>query len=302
MSSDLEGDAFTAGIIAEKPKEKKYAEEVLAAVEGPKAPSYVEKVINSSTASGMLANKIASLETVSNADDLDFEEMAALNKQLQDNAIEEEGGIVGFLKYLPTVVAQSLGSMVVAAPSGAAGAALGAGAGSVVPVIGTITGAAGGFAAGTSLALEYSSSLMGALRDAGVDITDADQLKSAFNSPEKMNEAKSYALKRGIPVAAFDAISGGIAGKLFKPVAGATAKELIKAGAKETAVQAVLGGAGEATAQAIAEGKLDGRQIAYEMVAEPVTSLPPAAINYLGEKAKTAAEKKYVAKIGRAHV
>lgn len=292
-----EGDAFTAGIITEKPETKKYAKEVLAAVEGPEAPSYIEKVINGTTASGMLANKIYNLETFGNPDDVDFEDIASYNKMLQDNAIEDEGGVVGFLKYLPTVVMQSLGSMIIAAPTGAAAAATGAAAGSIVPGIGTVTGLASGFSAGTSMALEYSSSLMGSLRDAGVDITDADQLKAAFNDPNKMAEAREYALKRGIPVAAFDAISGGIAGKLFKTAAGATTKELIKAGAKETAVQAGLGGAGEATAQLVADGKLDGRQIAYEMVAEPVTAVPPAAINYLGEKAKTAAEKKYVKRI-----
>lgn len=292
-----EGDAFTAGIITSKPETKKYAKEVLAAVEGPEAPSYIEKVINGTTASGMLANKIYNLETFGNPDDIDFEDIASYNKMLQDNAIEDEGGVVGFLKYLPTVVMQSLGSMIIAAPTGAATAATGAAAGSIIPGIGTVTGLASGFSAGTSMALEYSSSLMGALRDAGVDITDADQLKSAFSDPNKMEEAKAYALKRGIPVAAFDAISGGIAGKVFKTAAGATTKELIKAGAKETAVQAVLGGAGETTAQLVADGKLDGRQIAYEMVAEPVTAIPPAAINYLGEKAKTAAEKKYVKRI-----
>jgi hypothetical protein len=294
-----EGDAFTAGIIKEKPPTKTYAKEVLAAVEAPKENSYIEKVVNSTTAAGLLANKIAASETMSDLDDVDFEEIAGFNKQLQDNAIEEEEGVVGFIKYLPTVVMQSAGSMIIAAPSGLAAGAVGAGVGSVVPGLGTAAGAAAGFASGTSLALEYSSSLMGSLRDAGVDITDADQLKAAFNSPEKMSEAKSYALKRGIPVAIFDAISGGIAGKFFKTAAGATTKQLIKAGAKETGVQAVLGGAGEATAQLIADGKLDGRQIAYEMVAEPVTSLPPAAINYLGDKAKTAAEKKYVQRIDK---
>jgi len=292
-----EGDAFTAGIIKEKPASKTYAKEVLTAVEGPEPISYIEKVVNSSTAAGVLANKIAASETMSNLDDTDFEEIAGLNKQLQDNAIEEEEGVVGFIKYLPTVVMQSAGSMIVAAPSGLAAGAVGAGVGSVVPGLGTAAGAAAGFASGTSLALEYSSSLMGSLRDAGVDITDADQLKSAFNSPEKMSEAKSYALKRGIPVAVFDAISGGIAGKFFKTVAGATTKQVMKAGAKEVALQAALGGAGEATAQAIADGKLDARQIAYEMVAEPVTSLPSAAINYLGSKAKTAVEKKYVERL-----
>jgi hypothetical protein len=294
-----EGDAFTAGIIKEKPPTKTYAKEVLAAVEAPKENSYIEKVVNSTTAAGLLANKIAASETMSDLDDVDFEEIAGFNKQLQDNAIEEEEGVVGFIKYLPTVVMQSAGSMIIAAPSGLAAGAVGAGVGSVVPGLGTAAGAAAGFASGTSLALEYSSSLMGSLRDAGVDITDAGQLKAAFNSPEKMSEAKSYALKRGIPVAIFDAISGGIAGKFFKTAAGATTKQLIKAGAKETGVQAVLGGAGEATAQLIADGKLDGRQIAYEMVAEPVTSLPPAAINYLGDKAKTAAEKKYVQRIDK---
>jgi len=181
-----EGDAFTAGIIKEKPPTKTYAKEVLAAVEGPKENSYIEKVVNTSTASGLLASKIYSLETLSNADDLDFEDMAGYNKTLQDNAIEEEEGIVGFLKYLPTVALQSIGSMMAAGETGVKGAVTGAAIGSVVPIVGTTIGAAAGFRGATSLALEYSSSLMGSLRDAGVDITDVDQLKAAFNNPEKM--------------------------------------------------------------------------------------------------------------------
>jgi hypothetical protein len=292
-----EGDAFTAGIITEKPETKKYAKEVLAAVEAPQENSYIEKIVNGSVAAGLLADKIAVLETVSTADDIDFEEIASLNKQLRDNAIEDEGGVVGFLKQLPSVIGQSMGAAWFAAPAGITGAAIGATAGSAIPVLGTIGGAAAGFAGGTSLALEYSNSLMGALMDSGVDITNEEQLKSAFQSPEKMSEARNYALKRGIPIAVFDMISGKLAGNLFKTAAGATAKQVIKAGAKETGVQAVLGGAGEATAQLIADGKLDGRQIAYEMVAEPVNAIPSAAINYLGEKAKTAAEKKYIKRI-----
>jgi hypothetical protein len=293
-----EGDAFTAGIIKEKPPTKTYAKEVLAAVEAPKENSYIEKVVNTSTARGLLASKIYSLETFSNADDLDFEDMAGYNKILQDNAIEEEDGVVGFLKYLPTVALESIGSMMAAYETGAKGAVTGAAIGSAVPIVGTVTGAAAGFRGATSLALEYSSSLMGSLRDAGVDITDADQLKAAFNNPEKMSEARSYGLKRGIPVAAFDMISGGMSG-FFNPVANATKKEIFKAGVKETALQAALGGAGEATAQVIADGKLDGRQIAYEMVAEPFQAIPSSAIKYLGDKAKTAAEKKYVQRIDK---
>jgi hypothetical protein len=292
-----EGDAFTAGIIKNKPESKAYAKEVLTAVEGPKPNSYIDKIVYGSVAAGTLADKVASLNEKNNADDIDFEEIASLNKIIQDNAIEDEGGIVGFIKNIPNVLASSLISMGAAYKPALAGAATGAVTGSAFPVIGTAVGAAAGFAGGSSLALEYSSSLMASLRDAGVDITSEEDLKSAFLNPEKIKEARSYALKRGIPVALFDMVSGGLAGKIGKTTATATAKEIFKAGAKETAVQAVLGGAGEATAQVLADGKLDGRQIAYEMVAEPVSAIPSSAINYFGDKAKTVAEKKYVERL-----
>jgi len=292
-----EGDAFTAGIIKEKPPTKTYAKEVLNAVEGPEAPSYIDKIVYGSVAAGTLADKVASISGKKNADDIDFEEIASLNKIIQDNAIEDEGGIVGFIKNIPNVFLSSLISMGAAYKPALAGAGTGAATGSVFPIVGTGAGAAAGFAGGSSLALEYSSSLMGSLRDAGIDITSEEDLKSAFSNPEKIQEARSYAMKRGIPVALFDMVSGGLAGKIGKTTAKSTAKEIFKAGAKETAVQAVLGGAGEATAQVIADGELDGRQIAYEMVAEPVSAIPSSAINYLGEKAKTAAEKKYVERL-----
>ena len=272
---------------------KKIAEEIEAekariAAEEAKNVSDLEKLTRAGIASGKLANKIAYLETLPTAPtSSDFFEIASLMKEIQENTVEDEGGTIGFFKHLPGVVYQSLVSMATAAPTGAAGAAAGGVAGSVAGPGGMIAGLISGFGGGSSLALEYSSSLMSSLQEAGVNVTSARELSDAFNSPEKMSMAREYALKRGIPVAVFDAISGGIAGKFFKPVAGATAKQVMNAALKETGLQSGLGGLGELSAQLIADGEVNMRDVLYEMVAEPVTSIPEIAAGRMSSNTKS---------------
>ena len=272
---------------------KKIAEEIEAekariAAEEAKNVSDFEKLTRSGIASGKLANKIAYLETLPTAPtSSDFFEIASLMKEIQENTVEDEGGTIGFFKHLPAVVYQSLVSMATAAPSGVAGATAGGIAGSVAGPGGMIAGLISGFGGGSSLALEYSSSLMSSLQEAGVNVTSARELSEAFNSPEKMAIAREYALKRGIPVAVFDAISGGIAGKFFKPVAGATAKQVMNAALKETGLQSGLGGLGELSAQLIADGEVNMRDVLYEMVAEPVTSIPEIAAGRMSSNTKS---------------
>lgn len=140
----------------------------------------------------------------------------------------------------------------------AAGAGTGAVAGSVVPGIGTAAGASTGALAGlgmASLNLEYSGKIIEGLSELGVDVTNAEDLKNAFADKKLMDELKSDGLKKGIPVALFDMISGGIAGKvLSKPAKTIAGKAL--AGAAEMAVQAGLGAGGEAAGQLVSEGKI----------------------------------------------
>lgn len=152
----------------------------------------------------------------------------------------------------------------------ATGAAAGAVTGSVLPGVGTAAGAGSGVLVGmadSSLGLEYSAKFLESLHDSGVDVENAEDLKRAFEDDAVVSKARSSALKKGIPIAIFDLISGGIAGKLAtKPAKSLLGK--IALGAGEFGVQAAMGGAGEATGELISGEKLNPSAIISEMVGE----------------------------------
>jgi hypothetical protein len=160
-----------------------------------------------------------------------------------------------------------------------AGAAEGAALGSVIPGIGTMTGASSGFIAGsglTSLNLEHSSKIMETLSEEGVDITNANSLREAFGNEELMDRARTAGWKKGVPVALFDMLSAGIAGKFVSKSAKAimttgapSIGRKIAGGFGELGVQSTLGGAGEAAGQLVEKGKIyDTNAIVMEMLGE----------------------------------
>ena len=190
-------------------------------------PNEIQKVMNMGVASGILGKLIDSGST-------DFEKISYYNKVLQDNQ-PKEGDVLysdslvgGFALDVLRTVPQSFISMAVAAPSAIGEIGAGALAGSAIPIpgVGSLAVAFAGFAVGTSYAIEYANSMMSALQEAGVDTSNAEALESAFSNPTIMDEARSYANKRGIPVALFDAVSGGAGGKIAGAVAKSSRKSL----------------------------------------------------------------------------
>jgi hypothetical protein len=174
-------------------------------------------------------------------------------------------------RIIAELTGESLASMAkYGAPRIAAGAALGAGAGVAGLAPGVAAGAAGGALVGmsdTSLGLEYSGALLESLKEAGVNITDPEQLKKAFSDDATIDAARSHALKKGIPIAIFDLISGGIAGKIVsKPAKSLIGK--IGAGATEFAVQGAMGAAGETAGQVISGEKIQPGAILGEALGE----------------------------------
>lgn len=151
-----------------------------------------------------------------------------------------------------------------------AGALMGGAIGSVVPGIGTVSGLGGGATVGladTSLGLEYSGKFVESLQEQGVDVTDPKQLKSAFENEEIVSKARASALKKGIPIAIFDLISGGVAGKIAsKPAKSLLGK--IGQGAAEFGVQAALGGGGELAGQVTSGEEISPSAIIAEMAGE----------------------------------
>ena len=118
------------------------------------------------------------------------------------------------LRYVTSIVAESLVPSLVA---GGAGGAAGAVAGSAVPVVGTGAGAAAGLGVG-SAAIEYASTILDKLQDAGVNINDPKAVQAFLSDPEKMAAARQSGLLRGIPIGVVDAVTAGSAGRFIAPL------------------------------------------------------------------------------------
>lgn len=152
-------------------------------------------------------------------------------------------------------------------------ALVGAAGGSVFGPGGTATGAGLG-----SFAAEYSNTLQDVMAEKGVNGTDSMSIHAALNNPELMAAAREKALKRGIPVAIFDALTAGLAGKLLagaKPTVGSVGARA----AGELGLQAGGGAAGEAGAQ-LATGEYKPGDILMEAFAEMPTAIIEVPGNY----------------------
>ena len=168
-----------------------------------------------------------------------------------------------------TVVGESLPA---SAAVQASGAALGLGGRSPAGLM------AGTFAG--SYATEYSSTIFDTMRDAGVDLSNAEQVAAALNDDKFMATARERGAKRGLPVAAFDAISFGLAGRISKVIERG-GEGLVRRGAgaaAEVGAQAGAGAAGEAGAQLADKGKISSPsdvllEAAGEVAASPTEIL-----------------------------
>lgn len=173
------------------------------------------------------------------------------------------------VKILAELTGESLSAMAQYGGSRiATGAATGAALGSVVPGVGTASGAGSGIMVGladTSLGLEYTSKFIESLMDAGVDMKDPESIKKAFGNEDLISSARSSALKKGIPIAIFDLISGGVAGKIIsKPAKSIVGK--IGQGAIEFATQALMDASGEAAGELTSGEDLSAPAIIGEAV------------------------------------
>jgi len=160
---------------------------------------------------------------------------------------------------IESLTAQAKHGLVRMAAGGGIGFAMG---GPVGAGVGIITGM--GL---SSLNLEYSGKMMEVFQEMGVDTTDPKQLEDTFSDDAKVAEARSSALKKGIPVAVFDAISGGVAGRIVsKPAKTLVRKALLGTG--EMAVQAGLGAGGEFVGQKVAGERTNWASVLAEALAE----------------------------------
>jgi len=163
--------------------------------------------------------------------------------------------------------------------------------GSVLGPWGTAAGAGMG-----SFAVEFSNTIGDVLQERGVDFRDAYALSKAFNDPEIMAEARTKAMKRGVAIGTFDALTAGVAGKLL---AGAkpTVSSILSRVTGEMGVQMGGGMAGEALAQAITDEYKPG-----EILLEGFAELPSGIVEVRGNwrHARDAAVQRMTHDAGRA--
>ena len=180
------------------------------------------------------------------------------------------------------IIGEGLAGSLPALGAGLTAGAAGAAVGSVVPGIGTGIGYTAGQVAGTfggSLSTEYGSKILEELQNSGMDITDPNSIQSYFSDEEKLAPIREKALLRGVPVAAFDAVSAGIGGKLGRVFG----SEIIKEGEKvlgkkfatktgealtELGAQAVLGGGGEVAGSVAAGDEVNLKDVFAEVIGE----------------------------------
>ena len=140
------------------------------------------------------------------------------------------GKAVDFTVDLLKVIPESAISMLLTAPVAGKEMIIGGTAGTAIPIpgVGTVAGVTAGFTSATSYALEYSSALLEALENKGIDTSNAVALENAFNDKEIMNYARGYAKSKGVPVAIFDGLSGGLGGSIARTVANRGVKKALQ--------------------------------------------------------------------------
>jgi len=194
------------------------------------------------------------------------------------------------IEVTSNIVAEGLAGSLPALGAGLAAGGVGAAIGAPT-VIGAPIGFTAGQVAGTfagSLATEYGSKILEEMQEGGVDLTKPESIQGFFENEEAVSAARDKAIKRGIPVAAFDAISAGIGGKLSRVIG---KQFLTKTGeaAAELGVQAGLGGAGAIAGPLAAGEPIEGKEVFGEIIGE---AGPGAAEIITGRMADRAARVK----------
>lgn len=158
---------------------------------------------------------------------------------------------------------------------------LGASAPALAAAVGGSTLGPGGTAAGAgigSFAVEYANTINEVVTESGGSTTDAFSIGRAMAKPEVMEAAREKALKRGIPIALFDALTAGVAGRLLAGATSSTGSVAART-AGELGIQAAGGAAGEATAQGLT-GEFNPGEILLEAFAEIPTAIIEVPANY----------------------
>ena len=154
---------------------------------------------------------------------------------------------------IPTALVGGAAGFVSPVPGGAA---IGAGTGMALPTFG----------------LEYGNVMSEELRKDGA-VTKEDVI-ARLQDEEFMAKARERAIKRGIPIAAFEGLSMGLAGKAFGLATRVGAGRVAGVGG-EIGTQAATAAGGEISAQLLTEGKISSpKDVALEVALEVMLGTP----------------------------
>ena len=213
-----------------------------------------------------------------------FEEMALANRRSQAlrgskayiefSEAPEEDKISRFIKdpfeIGGQIIIESLSAQVnYGASRTAVGVAAGAAAGSVVPGVGTIAGAGVGFVSGqavTTLGVSYGAKFNEMLVEEGIDVTNADAIRSSFTDPDTVSNLRNKSLKYGVPIALVDLMTMKLGGLVSGPV-------------KKLGIEGAGGSVGEAAGQLASEGEITSPS---EVFIEGVAGVGPGALQQSG--------------------
>ncbi|WP_085680386.1 hypothetical protein [Marinobacter salarius] len=126
-------------------------------------------------------------------------------------------------------------------------------------------------AGAASYGTERGLGLISALREAGVDTSDPDQIIAAMTDPSILEEAQRRAEFKALGVSALDMVGAGIASRTLAPrslggkTLSARQREAINL-FSQMPVQGVQEGAGEATGQFLADGEVNRAEVALEAI------------------------------------
>ena len=137
---------------------------------------------------------------------------------------------------IPEILTESLlgvtGAWKTALATGVAAAPAAAAVGTVYAPVTAAAGFLGGLQAGSTYVAEVGGTIQQKLEERGIDTTDAKQLQAAFQDEKLIEEVRADGIKRGIPVAAIDLITGGLSEAAGKAAVKIASKAANRAGAK----------------------------------------------------------------------
>ncbi|MDG4721142.1 LPD38 domain-containing protein [Thalassospira aquimaris] len=157
------------------------------------------------------------------------------------------------VEVISSLATESLGQQSPYLPLMAIHPALGAGAGSYIT--------------------EKGADIINSLREAGVDFSSEQSIRTGLSDPDRMAAFRQHANRRGLAIGLVDAISGGLAGK-YAAGATTTLSRIGRGAVEDLVMQPALGAAGEAVGAIAAGDEISGK----ELLAEAAGEIGPGAV------------------------